>query len=93
MRVLPHGSRRAGDLEGDGDRLGASLIVRSPLTSYVSSPVGVTAVDVNVISGYVSISKKSLLRRWPSRSVFPVSMLVAWIVTWRLDLAGFSASK
>ena len=46
-----------------------------------------------VICGNVSMSKKSLLRRWPSRSALRVSMLAASMVSSRWLAAGFSASK
>ncbi len=69
------------------------LMVRSPVTRYCWSATCSTEVDWKVISGYWSMSKKSLLRRWASRSALRVSMLAAWTVRLRLELAGFSASK
>ena len=39
------------------------------------------------------MSKKSLARRWPSRSALRVSMLATLMVSCRLELVGSSASK
>ncbi len=61
------------------------LIVRSPVTRRVSSSTGVTSVETKVISGLFSMSRKSLLRRWPSRCSLRVLMLSVLIVTWILD--------
>ena len=40
-----------------------------------------TEVDSKVISGYCSIARKSLLRRWASRCSCRVSMLAAWMTS------------
>ena len=45
-----------------------------------------------MISGYVSMSKKSLERRWASRSALRVSMLAALITSSRCESAGRSTS-
>ena len=37
-------------------------------------------VDVNVIVGNCSMSKKSFVRRWPSRPSSPVSIEAIWTV-------------
>ena len=50
-----------------------------------------TAVLWNVTSGYFSISRKSPLRRWLSRSGAPVVMLSALMTARTDDSSGFSA--
>jgi hypothetical protein len=69
------------------------LIVRSPVTAKRPSPAGWTEVETNVISGCCSMSKKSLLRRWASRSALRVSMLAASMRSSRWERTGSSASK
>ena len=69
------------------------LIVRSPVTRNVVSSTGSTLVDSKMISGYSSMAKKSLVRRWASRSALRVSMLATLIVTVALDFDGSVASR
>ena len=57
-----------------------------------SSPSRVTSVEVNVMSGYCSLSKKSPERRWSSRCCWPVSMLLATMLISTLELAGLAVS-
>src|SRR5215207_2278908 len=69
------------------------LIVRSPVRRKVLSSSCWAAVETKVISGNVSISRKSLLRRWASRCSLRVSMLSALTVTVTDDLLGSSPSS
>ena len=48
-------------------------------------------VDVNVIVGCSSMSKKSLVRRWPSRPSSPVSIDAICTVAVTVDASGSSA--
>ncbi len=48
-------------------------------------------VDVNVIVGCSSMSKKSFVRRWPSRPSSPVSIDAICTVAVSVDSSGFSA--
>src|SRR5579862_3494444 len=47
-------------------------MVRLPVTAYSASPFFATLVDLKVILGNFSTSKKSALFRWPSRCASPV---------------------
>ena len=70
----------------------APCMVSVPVTSYRSPPFGVILVLLNVISGYLSTSKKFALRRSSSRLALPVSMLAALIVSCTLDASGLALS-
>ena len=68
-------------------------MVKSPVTSKTSLRlVGAILVDLKVISGNLSVSKKSALRRCLSRSATPVSMVVVLMVTLTDDAAGLALS-
>ena len=75
----------------------ASPMSYFPLTtthaSTFPSPAWVIEVVSKVIWGWFSTSRKSALRRWLSRSSLRVSMLLAWMVSSRLELVGSVASK
>src|SRR5699024_12075994 len=66
MRDMPHGSvtspLKSKSMVTD---LVTSLMVRSPVTFRPSSPLASTAVELKVIFGNLSTSKKSEVRRWP----------------------------
>ena len=66
-RVPPHGSGWV-PLNSRSSTTGrvVPLMVRSPVTLKFD-PAGSTLVDTKVILGWVSTSKESLERRWPSR--------------------------
>ena len=63
------------------------------MTVYSLPPLGVTAVETKVISGYCSTSKKSAERRWPSRCSTPVLSEAAAIVNEPVAAVGFSGSS
>ena len=68
-------------------------MVKSPVTSKTSLRlVGAILVDLKVISGNLSVSKKSALRRCLSRSATPVSMVAVLMVTLTDDAAGLALS-
>jgi hypothetical protein len=92
-RTLPEWSLTAPvKVNGTVTGLLTPRMVRSPVRSKVSSLVSFTLVDLKVMTGYSSIARKSLLRRWPSRCSWPVSMLAALISMSTLDLAGSAPS-
>jgi hypothetical protein len=68
-----------------------SRTVRSPVTAQVPEVPGSTLVERKVMVGYVSASKKSALRRWPSRSGLPVSRLATSSSTSTWDRSGWSS--
>src|SRR5579863_291019 len=74
MRVLPQGSLfgAVGPSTSNVTGLVTPCTVRSPVTRYSASPLRSTFVDLNVIWGYFSASKKSALFRCPSRCASPV---------------------
>ena len=74
MRVLPQGSLPGalGPSTAKVTGLVTPCIVRSPVTEYSPWPVRFTEVDLKVIVGYFSTSKKSGLLRCPSRWASPV---------------------
>ena len=69
-----------------------SLIVRSPVSSAVSSPVRVTLVEVKLALGQVSAVKKSSDCRWSVKPSMPVQRPVSGRVTLTEDFSIFSAS-
>ena len=66
------------------------LMVRSPVRSKLSAPVSVTEVETKVIFACSSVPKKSLVRRWASRSALRVSTLSASISTSTFESARVS---
>ena len=69
------------------------FMVRSPFTLSFPSPAFSTLVDLKVIFGFFSASKKSGERRWSSRFCSRVSMLAVSITASTLDLVrSFSSS-
>jgi hypothetical protein len=60
------------------------LMVRFPVTTKVS-PVALIEVDSKISSFVFSVSKKSALLRWPSRSAEPVSIESSFAVTFAED--------
>src|SRR6266567_730169 len=74
MRVLPQGSLPGalGPSTANVTGLVRPCMVRSPITAYATSPVFLTEVDLKVMVGYFSTSKKSALLRCPSRWASPV---------------------
>src|SRR5438128_4408771 len=67
-------------------------MVSVPVTSYLSLPVDLTRVLLNVISGYFSTSKKFAERRSLSRPSLAVSMLAVLIVNSTVAASGLAAS-
>src|SRR5690606_11215180 len=73
MRVPPHGSLPSPRIStASSIGLVTSLMVRSPVTTKSVSPLRTTPVETNFMVGVVSTLKKSLERRWLSRSAVPV---------------------
>src|SRR3954454_1928321 len=85
-RRFPNGSVAApSNSNGMVTLLVTPLMVRSPVSSTLLGPVWWMPVEANVISGYSSMARKSLLRRWASRCSLRVSMLAAWMVRVAVD--------
>ena len=81
MRVLPNGSwAEPVNSKATVTGLVTPLMVRSPVIVQ-SSPSRATEVEMKVMSGNCSVSKKSPESRWPSRCSLPVLMLLATMVT------------
>ena len=90
MRVLPQGSLPGalGPSTAKVTGLVMPCRVRSPVTAYSPSPVRFTAVDLKVMVGYFSASKKSGLLRWPSRWASPVLRVETSMVASTVDAVG-----